>query len=101
MTMRISILTSALSLLLAAGVSAQEQTLTVYTYDSFAGKYGPGGAVKERFQAVCSCTLEWIATEDAGTLLARLKLEGPGTRSCTRRLSQRPWPTRDWGFSCS
>lgn len=79
--MRISILTSLLSLLLVTGVAAQERTLTVYTYGSFAGKYGPGGAVKERFEAVCGCTLEWVATDDAGTLLARLKLEGPDTRA--------------------
>ena len=39
------------SLGLAAGL-AQAQTkptLTVYTYSSFAGKYGPGKTVKERF----------------------------------------------------
>lgn len=80
--MRISILIStAISLVVLAGVSAQAQTLTVYTYNSFSGKYGPGGAVKERFEASCGCTLEWVLTEDAGTLLARLKLEGPVTRA--------------------
>ncbi|MGE4601813.1 MAG: thiamine ABC transporter substrate-binding protein, partial [Planctomycetota bacterium] len=56
----------------SVSVSAQAQTLTVYTYNSFSGKYGPGGAVKERFEAACGCTLKWVAVEDAGTLLARL-----------------------------
>ena len=51
-------------------------TLTVFTYDSFAGEYGPGGTVKQRFEADCDCALNWVAIDDAGTLLARLKLEG-------------------------
>ena len=63
------------------GATAQSDrpTLSVYTYDSFAGDYGPGGTVKERFEAVCDCVLDWVATDDAGTLLARLKLEGDTT----------------------
>ena len=65
----------------AGGAAAQSEKpkLTVYTYDSFTGEYGPGATVKERFEATCGCTLEWVATDDAGTLLARLKLEGSGT----------------------
>ena len=62
-------------------VRAQDEaeTLTVYTYSSFTTEYGPGGPVKERFEAVCGCTLEWVTSDDAGTLLSRLKLEGEGT----------------------
>lgn len=63
----------------SAAAQSEKPKLTVYTYDSFAGKYGPGATVKERFAATCDCTLEWVATDDAGTLLARLKLEGPAT----------------------
>ena len=60
--------------------SAQDRpTLTVYTYSSFAGEYGPGGAIKENFEAECGCFLRWIETDDAGTLLARLQLEGNST----------------------
>jgi thiamine transport system substrate-binding protein len=57
------------------------KVLTVYTYSSFAGEYGPGATIKERFEAVCSCALEWVETDDAGTLFARLKLEGDSTRA--------------------
>jgi thiamine transport system substrate-binding protein len=64
-----------------AMAQAERPTLTVYTYGSFAGEYGPGAIVKERFESRCGCTLEWVATDDAGTLLARLKLEGEGTRA--------------------
>ena len=65
----------------AAGAAAQSEKpkLTVYTYDSFAGEYGPGAKIKERFEASCGCTLDYVATDDAGTLLARLKLEGSST----------------------
>ena len=65
----------------AAGAAAQAEKpkLTVYTYDSFAGEYGPGAKIKERFEASCGCTLDYVATDDAGTLLARLKLEGSST----------------------
>jgi len=68
---------------LAAGPAAAQgaKTLTVYTYSSFAGEYGPGTKIKERFEAECVCAVEWVETDDAGTLLARLKLEGETTRA--------------------
>ncbi|MCW5718905.1 MAG: thiamine ABC transporter substrate binding subunit [Bauldia sp.] len=71
---------AALALALTPAVaSAQAPTLTVYTYSSFAGEYGPGAVVKTAFEAECGCVLEWVTTEDAGTLVARLLLEGPST----------------------
>jgi thiamine transport system substrate-binding protein len=84
MIMNVSKFAATVALALAIGVgdaAAQSATptLTVYTYDSFAGEWGPGGTVKERFEEVCDCILEWVGTEDAGTLLARLKLEGDTT----------------------
>lgn len=71
---------AAAALALAAPVGAQDRpTLTVYTYSSFSGQFGPGSAIKAAFEAECSCVLDWQETEDAGTLLARLRLEGPST----------------------
>jgi thiamine transport system substrate-binding protein len=69
--------------LLAAPALAQGEkpSLTVYTYGSFVSEYGPGSVVKERFEETCACTLEWVASEDGGTLLSRLKLEGESTRA--------------------
>lgn len=67
-----------------SGAQAQGELkpiLTVYTYSSFSGKYGPGKAVKDRFEAQCGCTLAYVSTDDAGSLLARLKLEGTNTRA--------------------
>lgn len=77
---KLVLLTASLALAIAGGPAAgqsDQPTLTIYTYDSFAGDYGPGGAIKERFEATCQCQLKWVALDDAGTLLARLKLEGP------------------------
>ncbi len=67
---------------LASPAAAQTKpTLTVYSYSGFTGKYGPGGKIKERFEAVCNCTLDWVATENSGALLGRLRLEGEGSKA--------------------
>ncbi|MEQ8964845.1 MAG: thiamine ABC transporter substrate binding subunit [Azospirillaceae bacterium] len=62
-----------------AAASAQEDTLTVYTYGSFTADWGPGPAIEEAFEARCGCDLEWVAVDDAVALLGRLKLEGEST----------------------
>ncbi len=75
---------AALALLPAAFLPAQAQdkpVLTVYTYSSFTGKYGPGAKIKERFEAICACTLTWVSADDAGSLVGRLKLEGDTTKA--------------------
>ena len=51
----------------AAPAQAQEKpALSVYSYSSFSGKYGPGAKVKAAFEAQCQCTLNWVAADDAG-----------------------------------
>src|SRR5829696_3159978 len=75
-------LTIALSLGLSGLALAQSKpVLTVYSYGSFVGKYGPGKTVKERFEAVCGCELAYVAAEDAGSLVGRLRLEGETTKA--------------------
>jgi thiamine transport system substrate-binding protein len=74
----------AVALTLGLGGLAVAQTkpvLTVYSYGSFVGKYGPGKTVKERFEAVCGCELAFVAAEDAGSLVGRLRLEGESTKA--------------------
>ncbi len=72
----------ALAFAAPAPAPAQERpTLTVYTYSSFTGRFGPGATVKQRFEAVCGCTLEWVSTDNAGALAGRLRLEGEQTRA--------------------
>lgn len=66
----------ALALAVLTSTAAVAQTLTVYTYRSFTGKYGPGTAIKKSFEAGCSCTLDWVSLDDGVAILSRLKLEG-------------------------
>lgn len=59
-----------------SGRAQDKPTLTVYTYASFTGKYGPGAKVKAAFEKDCACEVKYVAADDAGALLGRLKLEG-------------------------
>ena len=62
-------------------VSAEERTLTVYTYESFIADWGPGPVVGEAFEKQCDCTLDWVGVADGVALLNRLKLEGDSTKA--------------------
>ena len=72
-------------LLLATGLlSAQAfaaDTLTVYTYDSFAAEWGPGPKIKQAFEKECGCTLNLVALEDGVAILNRLRLEGQHSKA--------------------
>lgn len=65
---------------LATAASAQE-TLTVYTYDSFVAEWGPGPIIEEAFEARCDCDLEFVAVGDGAEILSRLRLEGDRTEA--------------------
>jgi thiamine transport system substrate-binding protein len=72
----------ALTFGVAADAGAQTKpVLTIYSYSSFVGKYGPGKTVKERFEAVCGCEVAYVSAEDAGSLVGRLRLEGDTTKA--------------------
>ncbi|WP_046864419.1 thiamine ABC transporter substrate binding subunit [Microvirga massiliensis] len=71
----------ALGLLAGPSIAQTKPVLTVYSYGSFVGKYGPGQTIKERFEAVCGCELAWVSAEDAGSLVGRLRLEGESTKA--------------------
>lgn len=62
-------------------LAQDKPVLTIYTYSSFTGKYGPGGAVKQAFEQQCGCALNYVSADDAGSLFARLKLEGDSTKA--------------------
>jgi thiamine transport system substrate-binding protein len=68
--------------MLAAPLAAQAQdTLTVYTYESFTAEWGPGPQVEKAFEAECGCDLKFVGVADGGALLNRVKLEGAGTKA--------------------
>lgn len=70
-----------LSFFAASLAVAQTPTLTVYTYSSFASDWGPGPAIKQAFEAQCSCQLELVALDDGVSILNRLRLEGKHTKA--------------------
>ncbi|WP_194717340.1 thiamine ABC transporter substrate binding subunit [Vibrio sp. S9_S30] len=73
--------TVALATLAATPAFAEQNTLTVYTYDSFAADWGPGPTVEKAFEAQCGCNLEWVALDDGVTILNRLRLEGKNSKA--------------------
>lgn len=80
-TMRAALTALAALMAPSMAVAQDKPTLTVYSYSSFVGKYGPGAKVKDAFEKICGCALTWVASDDAGALLGRLKLEGEQTKA--------------------
>ncbi|MEM6616231.1 MAG: thiamine ABC transporter substrate binding subunit [Pseudomonadota bacterium] len=61
----------------ASPASADEKSeLVVYTYDSFIQDWSPGPVIKERFEAVCDCTLTFVGADSSIGTLRKLQLEG-------------------------
>ena len=69
------------SLFLAAMAYAEKPVLTVYTYDSFAGEWGPGPQIQQSFEEVCDCTVNYVATADSVAMLAKVLLEGKSSKA--------------------
>ena len=65
----------------AMSAFASDNSLTVYTYDSFASEWGPGPKIKTAFEAHCDCTLNFVALDDGVSILNRLRLEGENTKA--------------------
>jgi thiamine transport system substrate-binding protein len=59
-----------------AAPAAAADTLTIYTYDSFASEYGPGPGLKTGFEKTCDCTVNFVATDSSIGALRRVQLEG-------------------------
>lgn len=79
---RFALLALAAFVSLAAPAAAEDKpTLTIYTYDAFAGDYGPGPGLKAGFEKTCDCTVDFIATDSSIGALRRVQLEGTGTKA--------------------
>ncbi|PJC85784.1 thiamine ABC transporter substrate binding subunit [Vibrio sp. HA2012] len=70
-----------LALAVSFSAVAAENSLTVYTYDSFASDWGPGPAIEKAFEAECGCDLKFVALDDGVSILNRLRLEGASTQA--------------------
>lgn len=71
----------AAGLVCMAGAASAQDTLTVYTYDSFVTEWGPGPVIEQRFEERCDCDLEFVAVGDGAEILSRLRLEGERTEA--------------------
>jgi len=67
-------------LFLSAPVMAKE-TLTIYTYSSFASEWGPGPAIKQSFEQQCDCTINFVSLGDGVVILNRLRMEGKNSKA--------------------
>lgn len=78
------LLPTALAIVAASSFSvsaADTETLTVYTYDSFAADWGPGPTIEAAFEAQCGCDLKLVALDDGVSILNRLRLEGRNAKA--------------------
>ena len=71
-----TLLSVCLGILPALAWAQSDNKLTVYTYGSFAGKWGPGPNIKQAFEAECGCELDLQGLDDGVAILNRLRMEG-------------------------
>lgn len=71
----LAIFVIAFFLLAGCAQPQQENTLTIYTYDSMVSEYGLGPKVIPKFESECDCNVKIVSKGDAGALLAALILE--------------------------
>ncbi|VTU06031.1 thiamine-binding periplasmic protein [Actinobacillus indolicus] len=69
------------ALAVATTTFAQQPTLTVYTYDSFASKWGAAAELEPLFEKQCQCDLKFMPFEDGVTMFNRIRLEGNKTKA--------------------
>ncbi len=69
------------ALAVATTAFAQQPTLTVYTYDSFASEWGPASKLETLFESQCQCDLKFMPFEDGVTMFNRIRLEGNKTKA--------------------
>ncbi len=72
---------SCIAALSSSVMADQKPTLTVYTYDSFTSDWGPGPKIKQAFESQCGCNLNFVALDDGGSVLSRIRLEGNNTKA--------------------
>ncbi|HHF3094257.1 TPA: thiamine ABC transporter substrate binding subunit [Vibrio diabolicus] len=71
----------ALAAITSTSAFAAENTLTIYTYDSFAADWGPGPKIEQAFEAICGCDVNFVALDDGVSILNRLRLEGGNSKA--------------------
>ena len=71
-----------ISLVCSLGAAqSNNNELVIYTYDSFSSEWGPGPAIKSKFEQTCNCDVKFISTSSAATLMSKILLEGNDTEA--------------------
>ncbi len=70
-----------LAVMTTTSAFAADNTLTIYTYDSFAADWGPGPKIEQAFEAKCGCDVNFVALDDGVSILNRLRLEGSNSKA--------------------
>ena len=65
----------------AAQASAEEDVLTVYSYDSFASDWGPAGTLIPKFEEETGIKVNLVSAGDAVEMISRVELEGENTKA--------------------
>ena len=60
---------------LSSHLSANE-TLISGTYDSFSSEWGPGPEIELKFEEICNCDVQYVATNQAGSLNSNIFKKG-------------------------
>lgn len=65
-----------------AALAQAQQSVNVYSYDSFISEWGAGPKVKQDFEkAHPQCAINFTPFESVGVLLNRVRLEGKKTKA--------------------
>jgi thiamine transport system substrate-binding protein len=72
---KLSILPILFLLLTSYGLAAEENTLVVYTYDSFVSEWGAGPKIAPLFEKATGIKVKFLSKGDGGQLLSSLILE--------------------------
>ena len=65
-----------LSLFLLTSHLYAKEILTIGTYDSFSSEWGPGPEIENRFEEICNCDVQYVATNQAGSLNSNIFQKG-------------------------
>jgi len=60
---------------------SSKETLTIYTYDSFAASWGPAPLIKKAFDKKYNCDLKFVATNSSIGALRKIQIEGKNTKA--------------------
>ena len=75
------------------GFADDKPVITIYAPDYFASEWGPGPTIKESFEEICNCSVNYVT----GNLLPRLLLEGAKTEADIVKLDA---PEKDLFIGC-